>query len=102
MITIANNKVFVQGKQTTDPTLIGLTMLDAIELKQDMAVDHSDRRDKINAYIKAKRLRNTLERRNLIDIYVTKFCGSSAKIFLASTNFSTAARKSSISIGLST
>jgi len=80
MITIANNKVFVQGKQTTDPTLIGLAMLDAIELKQDMAVDHSERRDKINAYIKAKRLRNTLERRNLIDIVCSMFIFSSEEL----------------------
>ena len=80
MITIVNNKVFVQGKQTTDPTLIGLAILDAIESKQDMAVDYSDRRDKINAYIKQKRLRNTLERRNLIDIVCSMFIFSSEEL----------------------
>lgn len=80
MITIVKNKVFVQGKQTTDPTLIGLAILDAIESKQDMAVDHSDRRDKINAYVKQKRLRNTLERRHLTDIVCSMFVFSSEEL----------------------
>lgn len=80
MITIANNKVFVQGKQTTDPTLIGLAILDAIESKQDMAVDHSDRRDKINAYVKQKQLRKTLERRHLTDIVCSMFIFSSDEL----------------------
>lgn len=80
MITIANNKVFVQGKQTTDPTLIGLAILDAIESKQDMAVDHSDRRDKINAYVKQKQLRKTLERGQLIDIVCSMFIFSSEEL----------------------
>ena len=80
MITIANNKVFVQGKQTTDATLIGLAILDAIESKQDMAVDHSDRRDKINAYVKQKQLRKTLERRHLTDIVCSMFIFSSDEL----------------------
>ena len=80
MITIVNNQVFVQGKQTTDPTLIGLAILDAIESKQDMAIDQSDRREKISAYIKQKRLRNTLERRHLIDIVCSMFVFSSEEL----------------------
>jgi len=80
MILIKKNKVYVQGKQTTDPTLIGLAILDAIEVKKDMAVDYSDRRDKISAYIKAKRLRNTLERRHLIDIVCSMFIFSSEEL----------------------
>lgn len=80
MITIANNKVFVQGKQTNDPTLIGLAILDAIESNQDMAVDHSDRRDKINAYVKQKQLRKTLERRHLTDIVCSMFIFSSEEL----------------------
>ena len=80
MITIANNKVFVQGKQTTDATLIGLAILDAIESKQDIAVDHSDRRDKINAYVKQKQLRKTLERSQLIDIVCSMFIFSSEEL----------------------
>jgi hypothetical protein len=80
MITIANNQVFVQGKQTTDPTLIGLALLDAIELKQDMAVDHSDRREKINAYVKQKKLRKTLERRYLTDIVCSMIVFSSEEL----------------------
>lgn len=80
MITIANNKVFVQGKQTADATLIGLAILDAVESKQDMIINQSDRREKINAYIKQKRLRNTLERRHLIDIVCSMFIFSSEEL----------------------
>lgn len=80
MITIAKNKVFVQGKQTADATLIGLAILDAIESNQDMAVDHSDRRDKINAYVKQKKLRKTLERRHLTDIVCSMFIFSSEEL----------------------
>jgi len=80
MITIAKNKVFVQGKQTADATLIGLSVLDSLDSKEDMVASHSDRRDKINAYIKAKRLRNTLERRHLIDIVCSMFVFSSEEL----------------------
>lgn len=80
MLTIVNNQVFVQGKQTTDPTLIGLALLDALESKQDKAVDYSDRRAKINAYVKQKKLRNTLERRQLTDIVCSMFVFSSEEL----------------------
>lgn len=80
MITIVNNQVFVEGKQTTDPTLIGLALLDALESKKGKIINHSDRREKINAYIKQKRLRNTLERRNLIDIVCSMFVFSSEEL----------------------
>ena len=80
MVAINNNCVFVNGKKTTDPTLIGLAILDAIESKQDMAVDHSDRRDKINAYVKQKQLRKTLERRHLTDIVCSMFIFSSDEL----------------------
>ena len=80
MIIIANNQFFVQGKQTNDPTLIGLALLDAIESKQDMVVYHSDRREKISAYIKQKRLRKTLERRQLTDIVCSMLVFSSEEL----------------------
>ena len=80
MITIVNNQVFVQGKQTTDPTLIGLALLDAVESKQDMVINQSDRREKLSAYIKQKRLRKTLERRHLIDIVCSMFIFSSEEL----------------------
>lgn len=80
MITIVNNQVFVEGKKTTDPTLIGLAILDAVESKQDMIINQSDRREKISAYIKQKRLRNTLERRHLIDIVCSMFVFSSEEL----------------------
>lgn len=80
MIIIANNQFFVQGKQTTDPTLIGLALLDAVESKQDMIINQSDRREKISAYIKQKRLRNTLERRQLTDIVCSMFVFSSDEL----------------------
>ena len=80
MITIVNNQVFVQGKQTTDPTLIGLALLDAVESKQDMIINQSDRREKLSAYIKQKRLRKTLERRHLIDIVCSMFIFSSEEL----------------------
>ena len=80
MITIVNNQVFVEGKQTTDPTLIGLAILDAIESKQDMIINQSDRREKISAYIKQKRLRKTLERRQLTDIVCSMFVFSSEEL----------------------
>jgi len=80
MIIIRNNKVYVQGKKTTDPTLIGLAVLDSLDSKENMVASHSDRRDKINAYIKAKRLRNTLERRHLIDIVCSMFIFSSEEL----------------------
>ena len=80
MITIANNKVFVQGKPTNDPTLIGLAVLDSLDSKEDMVASHSDRRDKINAYVKQKQLRNTLERRHLTDIVCSMFIFSSDEL----------------------
>ena len=80
MLTIVNNKVFVQGKQTIDPTLIGLALLDAVELSKYRYVDHSERRAKINAYVKQKRLRNTLERRQLTDIVCSMFVFSSEEL----------------------
>ena len=80
MITIVNNQVFVEGKQTTDPTLIGLALLDALESKKGKIINHSYRREKINAYIKQKRLRNTLERRHLIDIVCSMFVFSSEEL----------------------
>ena len=80
MITIVNNQVFVEGKQTNDPTLIGLAILDAIESKQDMIINQSDRREKISAYVKQKRLRNTLERRQLTDIVCSMFVFSSEEL----------------------
>ena len=80
MITIVNNQIFVQGKQTTDPTLIGLALLDAVESKQDMIINQSDRREKISAYVKQKRLRNTLERRQLTDIVCSMFVFSSEEL----------------------
>lgn len=80
MITIVNNQVFVEGKQTKDPTLIGLAILDAVESKQDMIINQSDRRDKINAYVKQKQLRNTLERRHLTDIVCSMFVFSSEEL----------------------
>ena len=80
MITIANNQVFVQGKQTTDPTLIGLAILDSLESKDIKIIDQSERRNKINAYIKEKQLRKTLERRHLIDIICSMFIFSSEEL----------------------
>lgn len=80
MITIANNKVFVQGKQTTDPTLIGLALLDAIESKKTNSIDNISLRKKIEDYIKEKQLRKTLERRHLIDIVCSMFIFSSEEL----------------------
>jgi hypothetical protein len=34
MLEIRNSKIFVEGRQTTDPTLIGLALLDLIEEKE--------------------------------------------------------------------
>lgn len=80
MITIVKNKVFVEGKETKDPTLIGLAILDALESKKGKIINHSDRREKIIAYIKQKRLRNTLERRSLIDIVCSMLVFSSEEL----------------------
>lgn len=68
MVVINNNCVFVNGKKTTDPTLIGLAILDALETGERRPIDKRERRNKIKAYIKEKQFRKTLERKHLTDI----------------------------------
>lgn len=68
MITIRRNKVFVEGKKTTDPTLIGLAILDSIENKDSIYNDMLNRKDKIKAFMEEEQMRNTVERKCMVDI----------------------------------
>lgn len=60
-ILISSNKVYVDGVLTTNPTLIGLAVLDAMESKKPMK-EFEDSKSHLLAYIKMNRLRSTPER----------------------------------------
>lgn len=68
MITIINKKVFVDGKKTNDPTLIGLAVLDSIENKDSLYNSMLSRKDKIKVFMQEEQMRNTVERKCMIDI----------------------------------
>lgn len=63
MIKIKNNKIFINDVVTTDPTLIGLAILD--QLENDNPIE---RKKIILEYIKDNSLRFTTERKIMIDI----------------------------------
>lgn len=63
MIRIENNKIYVDDTETTDPTLIGLAILDQIDLNSIL-----DRKTIITDYIKNNSLRQTRERDKMIEI----------------------------------
>lgn len=69
MIEIVNGKVFVEGKETVDPLLIGYAVLDAAE---NAVIDISSIKEKYLEYIKNKNFRKTQEREMLIDLMVSK------------------------------
>jgi hypothetical protein len=68
MIEIKKNKVYVNGKKTTDPTLIGLAVLDSIENKDSLYNTMISRKDKIKLFMEEEQMRNTIERKCMIDI----------------------------------
>ena len=65
MIKVIKTKVYVQGKATTDPTLIGLAVLDSLESNKESIKQRVDR------YIEDNELRRTKERENLVEIVST-------------------------------
>jgi thiamine biosynthesis protein ThiC len=68
-IEIEKGRVFVEGKETVDPVLIGYAVLDYAE---NCNVDLSAIKEKYHAYIKERNHRKTYERETLIDLMVSK------------------------------
>ena len=68
-IEIKSGRVFVEGKETVDPVLIGYAVLDYAE---NSNVDLSKIKEKYHAYIKERNHRKTFERETLIDLMVSK------------------------------
>lgn len=64
-LSIQNGRVFVNGKETVDPVLIGYAVLDSAE-NTDAII--TNRKEVIENYIKANNLRKTYERKVLTDI----------------------------------
>lgn len=68
-IEISNGRVFVQGKETVDPVLIGYAVLDYAE---NSHVDLSELKERYHRYIKNRKYRKTFERDTLIDLMASK------------------------------
>lgn len=68
-IEIEKGRVFVDGKETVDPVLIGYAVLDYAE---NPHVDLSEIKEKYHTYIKNRKHRKTYERETLIDLMVSK------------------------------
>tara|TARA_R110002126_G_scaffold26344_2_gene89120 strand:- start:755 stop:1093 length:339 start_codon:yes stop_codon:yes gene_type:complete len=68
-VEIEKGRVFVGGKETIDPVLIGYAILDYAE---NCNVDLSILKEKYHKYIKDRNHRKTFERENLIDLIVSK------------------------------
>jgi len=68
-IEIEKGRVFLDGKETVDPVLIGYAVLDYAE---NSAIDLSTLKQKYHEYIKDRKHRKTQERETLIDLIVLK------------------------------
>ena len=79
MLEIYNNRVFVNGKETINPEEIGFALLDYAENLPDnqpindfdFLVDRNEIVERFAKYLSENAFRNTLERRNLIELLVT-------------------------------
>lgn len=68
-IQIENGRVFLDGKETVDPVLIGYAVLDYAE---NLNIELSTLKQKYHDYIKDRKHRKTIERETLIDLIVNK------------------------------
>lgn len=68
-IEIANGRVFLDGKETVDPVMIGYAVLDYAENTNN---DLATLRERYHEYIKTRNHRKTFERESLIEIMVDK------------------------------
>ncbi len=78
MITIIESKVFVNGKETVNPELIGLAVLDLAEnrngiisLNIPQRLSQDELREKFFNHLKENNLRHTHERKTLIELAFT-------------------------------
>ena len=78
MIQIINDKVFVNGKETVNPELIGLAVLDLAEnrngiisLNIPQRLSQDELREKFFNHLKENNLRHTHERKTLIELAFT-------------------------------
>lgn len=78
MIQIINDKVFVNGKETVNPELIGLAVLDLAESRKGIIslnipqkLSQDELRDKFFNHLKENNLRHTHERKTLIELAFT-------------------------------
>lgn len=77
-LSIQNGRVFVNGKETVDPVLIGYAVLDIAENSENIA---ENRKETIQDYIKRNKLRKTYERKILTD-FVCKMDVFSSEILI--------------------
>lgn len=78
MVTIIENKIFVNGKETVNPELIGLAVLDFIEnrgiknpIQIQSELSQDELREKFFNHLKENNLRYTHERKSLIELAFT-------------------------------
>lgn len=71
MIQISNGKVIIDGKHTTDPTLIGYALLDAAE-NSIHQFDKNTVTETFYNYIANNGLRKTFEREQMLSIVLNK------------------------------
>jgi hypothetical protein len=79
MLEISNNRVILNGKETINVEEIGYALLDYAENLPNnqnvtdfaFLVDRNDVVDRFTKYLSDNAFRNTLERRNLIELLVT-------------------------------
>lgn len=67
MLQTSGGKVFIEGKETTDATLIGYAYLDQAE----KSADYSNISQKFESYLKENKLSYTNERKLLLDTLLT-------------------------------
>jgi len=76
IIEILNGRVFLDGKETINPELIGYAVLDYAENSSqssqskpiDFLIDESEMIDKYNDFIKENTMRSTFERKTLVEL----------------------------------
>jgi hypothetical protein len=76
IIEILNGRIFLDGKETINPELIGYAVLDYAENSShsseskpiDFLIDESEMVDKYNDFIKENTMRSTFERKALLEL----------------------------------
>lgn len=68
MIKISDGKIYVDGEPTTNPELIGLAVLDSLEKQKETLFNI---KMKYFQYVRENNLRDTIERRCILDFIIS-------------------------------